>query len=730
MKTNRTITGWLALAALAIFNLQPATVFAQTTAFTYQGRVMDNGTNFTGAGQFKFALVTSTNANHTATATAVDSSGFITSYILTSGGSGYVTAPAVTVFGGGGSGATATASISGGVVTGVNVVTPGSGYTSTPTVTIAAPPANITYTTYWSNDGTSSAGSQPTAAAGVAVNNGLFTVVLGDTTVANMQAIQPSLFIQPSLQLRIWFSDGVNAFAALTPLQNLTPAPYAIMANSASNLLGALPLSQLSAGTANINISGNAATATTANNFSGSLSGDVTGTQGATVVVTVGGQTAANVAGGASAANAATSANTANTIVKRDASGNFSADTITLDANLNLPATTATAGIIYFGGSPLIHAYGTQNFFAGSGAGNLTMSGSGGNTGVGYQALQNNTNGYYNTACGDDALYANTTGFDNTAFGRNALYANTVGYFNTACGNNALKTNSTGYANVACGVDALYANTTGWANTAIGTAVLYINTTVSCNTGIGNSAISYNTTGNSNTAVGFSALLNCSNGICNIALGSQAGQNITTGSYNIDIGNQGVSTDNNIIRIGDVQTATYLAGTVYATGNPGFSGSCSTYCGNGVYGIINSTCGAGVMGQANSGAAHGVIAAYGSDGNHICYLGNANSAADLHGNVYVTGNVGIGTGSSGCALERQRHGGQTRWRLVEHLFRRTVEGCRRGLYPRAGGLGKHSTRSLSLQGGQPVKSPIPARICRGGRPAGAKRRPRSRPAEP
>ena len=36
IKTNRTITGWLALAALAIFNLQPATVFAQTTAFTYQ----------------------------------------------------------------------------------------------------------------------------------------------------------------------------------------------------------------------------------------------------------------------------------------------------------------------------------------------------------------------------------------------------------------------------------------------------------------------------------------------------------------------------------------------------------------------------------------------------------------------------------------------------------------------------------------------------------------------
>ena len=63
--------------------------------------------------------------------------------------------------------------------------------------------------------------------------------------------------------------------------------------------------------------------------FTGSLGGDVIGTQSATAVSSVGGQTAANVASGASAANAATSANTANTIVKRDASGNFSAGTVT-----------------------------------------------------------------------------------------------------------------------------------------------------------------------------------------------------------------------------------------------------------------------------------------------------------------------------------------------------------------------------------------------------------------
>jgi len=80
-----------------------------------------------------------------------------------------------------------------------------------------------------------------------------------------------------------------------------------------------------------------ATTATTANSFSGSLAGDVTGTQGATAVSKVGGQTAASVA---SAANAATAANTGGTIVKRDAAGNFSAATIT--ANLAGNATAAT----------------------------------------------------------------------------------------------------------------------------------------------------------------------------------------------------------------------------------------------------------------------------------------------------------------------------------------------------------------------------------------------------
>jgi hypothetical protein len=239
----------LLLAILGTMPVLPA--LAVSTTFTYQGHIIDNGTNFSGAGGFKFALVTSTNSSSQATATAHLTGTFVTSVTVVLGGSGYTTAPAVTISGGGGSGATATATISGGAVTSITVNTAGSGYTSTPTVTIAAPPNNITFVTYWSNDGTSTAGSQPTAAVTVAVSNGLFTVVLGDTTVSNMTTIDSSLFAGTNLQLRIWFSDGVNGFAALSPVQNLTPAPYAIQAlnaNSANNLSTVLQYNTISPG--------------------------------------------------------------------------------------------------------------------------------------------------------------------------------------------------------------------------------------------------------------------------------------------------------------------------------------------------------------------------------------------------------------------------------------------------------------------------------------------------
>ena len=554
-----------ALLALLTLNPQLSTCFAQGTAFTYQGRVTDNGTNLSGAGQFKFALVTSTNFNHQATATATRSGQFITIINVTAGGSGYAGAPAVTISGGGGSGATAHATLTGDAVTGISVDNPGSGYTSTPSVIVAPPPPNVSYTTYWSNDGTSVAGSEPSAAVNVAVSNGLFTVVLGDTTVANMAAISASLFAQPNLQLRIWFNDGVHGSAALSPVQNLTPAPYAVQAmnaNSASNLLGTLPVAQLNGTVENNQLANSSLTVNAGTGLSGggtvALGGTTTLNNAGVTALTGGGGVTVSAANGAVTLDStATSADTANAIVSRDASGNFSAGSVTLAGTLNLPGTPVT---INSGGSSLLYVDANDNFFIGPEAGNLL------------------TSGIYNTADGVNALLFNTSGSFNTANGFSALFLNTSGTYNTADGINALHDNTSGTYNTADGADTLPWNTTGIDNTAIGNAALYFNTTGSENTANGFDALLLNITGNDNTAVGVYALSNLgavgsAGGTNNIAVGSEAGSAFTANeSSDIDIGNVGVTGESGIIRIGTegVQSDTFLVGNVgINVNNPG-----------------------------------------------------------------------------------------------------------------------------------------------------------------
>jgi hypothetical protein len=61
------------------------------------------------------------------------------------------------------------------------------------------------------------------------------------------------------------------------------------------------------------------------------------------------------------------------------------------------------------------------------------------------------------------------------------------------------------------------------------------------------------------TAIGEGALV-LNTGSFNIALGNAAGFLLTTGDNNIDIGNEGVAAEANTIRIGNAQTATFIAG--------------------------------------------------------------------------------------------------------------------------------------------------------------------------
>jgi hypothetical protein len=198
---------------------------------------------------------------------------------------------------------------------------------------------------------------------------------------------------------------------------------------------------------------------------------------------------------------------------------------------------------------------------------NLGAAASGANTDI--VSLKGASDGSWNTAVGGSALAANTTGYYNTATGEAALYFNTTGTGNTATGTQALYLNTTGTANTAAGYQALDANTTGTGNTAAGYYALPGNTTGHSNTATGAQALYANTTGYNNTAEGFDALYSNTTGSNNIALGFGAGANLTTGNNTIDIGNLGVAAEANTIRIGNTQTATYIAGISGATSSSG-----------------------------------------------------------------------------------------------------------------------------------------------------------------
>ena len=75
---------------------------------------------------------------------------------------------------------------------------------------------------YWSNDGTSTAGSEPTGAVPLAVTKGHYSVLLGE----GMTAIPASVWLNADVRLRVWFDDGVNGSQLLTPDQRLAPNGY------------------------------------------------------------------------------------------------------------------------------------------------------------------------------------------------------------------------------------------------------------------------------------------------------------------------------------------------------------------------------------------------------------------------------------------------------------------------------------------------------------------------
>ncbi|HEV2453714.1 MAG TPA: tail fiber domain-containing protein, partial [Verrucomicrobiae bacterium] len=179
-----------------------------------------------------------------------------------------------------------------------------------------------------------------------------------------------------------------------------------------------------------------------------------------------------------------------------------------------------------------------------------------------------NAGGIEILSAGSDVLIGDNNG--DLFLGVDSYSSLSAGDDNTACGDAAMNLESSGYENTAVGYEVLAKDTSSYDNTAVGTMAMYNNTSTggSENEAIGAYTLYSNNGGYGNVAIGYQAGYHVTSGSGNIAIGTAAGINITTTEGNIDIGNAGTNSDSDIIRIGTsgVQSATYLAGTVYANG--------------------------------------------------------------------------------------------------------------------------------------------------------------------
>ena len=217
-------------------------------------------------------------------------------------------------------------------------------------------------TTFWSNDGTSTAGSQPAASVPLTVTKGLYSLALGDTALPNMTAIPASVFENADVRLRVWFDDGVNGSQLLTPDQRLSSVGFAMKAESA-NSATTVPDGAITA--AKLATSAVGATAIAAGSVDSArildgtiVNADIAAAAGIadTKLATI--SSAGKVANSATTASAS---NVANTIVLRNATGGFNAGTITAALNGNATTATTAGSATNFTGSLSGDVTGTQS---------------------------------------------------------------------------------------------------------------------------------------------------------------------------------------------------------------------------------------------------------------------------------------------------------------------------------------------------------------------------------
>ena len=270
-------------------------------------------------------------------------------------------------------------------------------------------------TSYWSNDGTSSGGAEPTAAVSLVVTAGNFSVLLGDVSLTNMTSeLTTAEFANDDVYLRVWFDDGENGSQLLTPDHRIAMTPFALNAATADSVASGAEL--------------NAVTL------------ELPTTTPTAGIIRMGADTLLHAYGTRNFFAGLTAGNLAMTGADNTAVGNTA-----------MRDNTTGASNAAFGARAL-EANTTGNV----------------NTAIGQGSMSLNTEGFGNTALGEDSLTSNTTGSTNTAIGQDALRRNSIGHRNTAVGEDAMRGNTEGSDNTVVGIDALNSNTTGSGNIALG----------------------------------------------------------------------------------------------------------------------------------------------------------------------------------------------------------------------------------------------------------------------
>lgn len=305
---------------------------------------------------------------------------------------------------------------------------------------------------------------------------------------------------------------GGGVFSQLAPRQKLLSAPYSVKSLSSD----------------------------TATNFAGTLAGDVTGAQSATVIadnavtatkianLNVTDAKIADVAGSKITGTipvAAVPGGSAGYIQNQNAgpqaSSNFFIDG-NGSVNGTLSGSTINSATQYnIAGSRILSSAGTNNLFAGIGAGSA------------------NTSGIANSFFGASAGTANTLGIENSFFGYLAGSQNTEGGGNSFFGDSAGKANLTGQSNTFVGRAAGIANSTGGQNSFFGYATGLGNISGGGNAFFGRAAGNTITTGNSNTALGSGADFSADNLNFATTIGANA---VATASNQVQLGRSGGDT--------------------------------------------------------------------------------------------------------------------------------------------------------------------------------------------